>query len=103
MDPETNLYFAKVRRRLNQTISFKCKIGKGAEGNHYELSTIYDTDRSAYVNNELKRDFGSICDANYDIHNRLCHVFSRFKNKTLEHIRAVSANCKHVYVTDKRF
>lgn len=72
IDPETNLYFARVRRYLNQQMVFKFKVGNPELGSYYESSTIYDNDGSAYVNNKLKTGNGSICDANYQLHKVLC-------------------------------
>ena len=103
IDSETNLYFARVRRHLEEKIAFKFQIGNKDLGSYHELSTIYDTDGSAYVNNKLKSGFGSICEANYQMHQALCEHFARFKNKTVEHIRAASATSQHIQVTDARF
>jgi len=46
-------------------MTFKFKVGNPELGSYYEVSTIYDNDGSAYVNNKLKTGNGSICDANY--------------------------------------
>lgn len=88
MDSETNLYFAYVRRHLDEKIVFKFQIGNKDLGCYYELSSIYDTDDSVFINNKLQSGFSSICEANYQMHQKLCEHFARFKNKTIEHIRA---------------
>lgn len=51
LDPDTNLYYTLVRRQLSQPIVFKFKIGDLNQSSYYEISTIYDKDGSAYVNN----------------------------------------------------
>lgn len=63
--PETNLYFARVCRHLNQSIVFKFKVGNDELGSYYEPSTIYENDGSAYKNNKLSTEFISVCEANY--------------------------------------
>ena len=72
IDPETNFYFARVRRNLNQKILFKFKIGDDDKSSFYELSKLYDKDGSDYVNNQLYTSHSSISEANYHLHRILC-------------------------------
>ena len=64
---------------------------------------IYENDGSAYVNNKLTTTYGSISEANYKIHKSLEERYARFKNKTIEHVRAIHKGAQHIIVTDARF